>query len=164
MRRARPAHQHRGRWRGRRARGGLATFLWPSRAERAIFEWMRARSLRSRFLPAAAAAALVLAAGAGLRAENFVRVGYGEGSPGEAGVQVVVLGMNDVPIHGYSLALAYPRDVLSLRSFSVGKSVMKPTPERPASKPAQSDSTSFPNGLTAPSPVTTTRRRMVMPR
>src|ERR1700733_4595620 len=49
---------------------------------------------------------------------------------------------------------------MSLRSFSVGNSVMKSTPDRPASRLCQKVGTSFPTGVTTPSPVTATRRRM----
>src|SRR5690349_18536321 len=47
---------------------------------------------------------------------------------------------------------------MSLRSFSVGKSVMKPTPDRPAQRLCQNEGTSFPTGVTTPSPVTATLR------
>jgi hypothetical protein len=52
---------------------------------------------------------------------------------------------------------------MSLRSFSVEKSRMKPTPLWPARSARQVVSTSFPRGETTPSPVTTTRLRL-MPR
>src|SRR5512139_3336809 len=49
-------------------------------------------------------------------------------------------------------------------SPDASKRVMGPMPERPASSASQDDATSLPTGLTAPSPVTTTRRRPVMRR
>lgn len=52
------------------------------------------------------------------RAENVMSVGYGEAAPGARGVPVVVTASNDVPLHGYSVALAYPANVLRLTSVS----------------------------------------------
>src|SRR5512140_1993649 len=47
-------------------------------------------------------------------------------------------------------------------SPEASKWVIGPMPERPASRASQDDGTSLPTGLTAPRPVTTTRRRPVM--
>src|SRR5262245_8577054 len=47
----------------------------------------------------------------------------------------------------------------SLRSLSVGKSVMVETPLLPARRLLQNAGTSLPAGLTTPMPVTATRRR-----
>lgn len=53
-----------------------------------------------------------------LRAENVITMGYGEGAPGDAGINVIITARNDTPVHGYSLAFTYPADVLTLRSVS----------------------------------------------
>ena len=55
---------------------------------------------------------------ASLSAANNITVGYGEGSPGDAGIQVIITAENDVAIHGYSLALTYPSEALSLSEFT----------------------------------------------
>ena len=52
------------------------------------------------------------------RAEDMIQVGYGEGEPGDTGIEVIVTATNDVDIHGYSLSLAYPTEVLRLVDFS----------------------------------------------
>lgn len=63
--------------------------------------------------------ALGLAALAGrAQAENVISVGYAEASPGDRGVQVIVTATNDVAIHAYSLAVAYPANVLELTAIS----------------------------------------------
>jgi hypothetical protein len=67
----------------------------------------------------ATAVALGAFSAGSLRAENVLRVGYGEGSPGDTGINVIITASNDVPIHGYSVALSYPADVLVARSLGV---------------------------------------------
>ncbi|MBN1442112.1 MAG: hypothetical protein JXA90_05345, partial [Planctomycetes bacterium] len=52
-------------------------------------------------------------------AENVIEIGYGEGTPGNSGAHVIVTARNDTPIHGYSLAISYPAEVLTLTSISV---------------------------------------------
>src|SRR5688572_11204311 len=63
---------------------------------------------------------LAVLAGSADRAlsENVIALGHGEGAADERGIKVLVTASNDVPIHGYSLAVAYPRDVLILREIS----------------------------------------------
>ena len=53
-----------------------------------------------------------------LSAENVITLGYGEGQPGDNDVHVIVTASNDVPIHGYSLALTYPSEALQCTSIS----------------------------------------------
>jgi hypothetical protein len=53
------------------------------------------------------------------RAENVIRIGYGEGAPGDTGIEVMVTAANDVPIHGYSLAFTYPSSDLELEEISI---------------------------------------------
>lgn len=61
---------------------------------------------------------LLILAAAPLAAANRVIVGYGEGAPGETGIQVIITAENDQPIHGYSLALEYPSEALTLSEFT----------------------------------------------
>jgi carboxypeptidase family protein len=55
-----------------------------------------------------------LLTGARLGAEDLISLGYGEGPPGAQGISVAVTARHDQPIHGFSLAIAYPRSALSL--------------------------------------------------
>ena len=50
--------------------------------------------------------------------EDVITMGYGSGSPGDTGVDVVITATNDTSIHGYSVAFTYPTNVLSLTSVS----------------------------------------------
>jgi len=54
-----------------------------------------------------------------LRAENLLALGYGEGLPGSSNVAVAVTARHDLPLHGFSLSLAYPRDALQLRDIKI---------------------------------------------
>src|SRR5688572_1678316 len=73
---------------------------------------------RSRIFPWVGAALLAASTGL-LHAENAIFMGYGEGNPGQRDIDVIVTATNDVPIHGYSIAFTYPRDVLTLSNVSV---------------------------------------------
>ncbi len=53
-----------------------------------------------------------------LSAENVITVGYGEGKPGDNNIHVMITASNDLPIHGYSLALTYASDALQLRAIN----------------------------------------------
>ena len=53
------------------------------------------------------------------RGQNVISVGYGEGAPGDVGVQVIVTAQNEEDIHGYSLGLTYNPEALELTDFSV---------------------------------------------
>ncbi len=78
------------------------------------------------------ALAAVLATGpcSGLEAANTIAVGVGEGSPGDSDVHVVVTAANDVSVHGYSIAFAYPVEVLELTRISTnGTSVQSLEPD-----------------------------------
>jgi hypothetical protein len=59
-------------------------------------------------------------------AENVVEVGFGEGAPGEFGIRVIVTAVNDVAVHGYSLALSFPADVLQLTDLSINGTHVAP--------------------------------------
>ncbi|MBI4602835.1 MAG: hypothetical protein HY721_12835 [Planctomycetes bacterium] len=61
---------------------------------------------------------LLLTAGGLLRAENVITMGYGEGKPGDRDIDVIVTATNDVAIHGYSLAFAYPASAITCTSIS----------------------------------------------
>lgn len=73
-------------------------------------------------LLAASLACLCLGASGALRAENAIAVGYGEGAAGTNGIQVMITATNDIAIHGYSLAVAYPASALTLREISLAGS------------------------------------------
>jgi hypothetical protein len=80
----------------------------------------RRRSPRCRRFAAAAVLLLAVVAPAlPAPAANSLAVGYSRGRPGDRGVEVIVTAQAEVPIHGYSLALAYPTEALILRSFGV---------------------------------------------
>ncbi len=53
-----------------------------------------------------------------VRAEDRISVGYGEGLPGARNVAVPITTYHDLPIHGYSLAISYPRESLRLLQIS----------------------------------------------
>ena len=58
--------------------------------------------------------------GAGVAvAENRIVLGDAEAAPGDTGVHVLVKAFNDQVVHGYSLAVAFPEDVLQLVEFDV---------------------------------------------
>jgi len=59
-----------------------------------------------------------LAPGFARAAENSITIGYGEGSPGNRGIVVPVTARHDLPIHGYSIAVAYPKEALTLRKIN----------------------------------------------
>ena len=63
------------------------------------------------------------------------RVGRGEGAPGDTSVDVVITATTDQVLHGYSLALSFPADVLVLQEIStVGTHVSGLNPEFEAPK------------------------------
>ena len=67
--------------------------------------------------------------------ENVLRVGRGEGAPGDTSVDVVITATTDQVLHGYSLALSFPADVLVLQEIStVGTHVSGLNPEFEAPK------------------------------
>ncbi len=49
-----------------------------------------------------------------LRGEDRIYIGYGEGTPGTKSISVPVLARHDLPIHGFSLSIAWPRKSLRL--------------------------------------------------
>ncbi len=54
------------------------------------------------------------------QADDVITLGYGEGFPGESGVAVAVTARHDdLPIHGFSLALAFPQEALRLAEISI---------------------------------------------
>jgi hypothetical protein len=61
---------------------------------------------------------VALLAAPGVAAAGSLAMGYGEGVPGQTNVPVIVTGTNDIPIHGYSLALTFPPEALTLKDFS----------------------------------------------
>ncbi len=79
------------------------------------FKTMRISTPR-RLLTALCIAASV---SSGVRGQNEVQIGYGEGGPGENDIEVIVTASNDVEVHGYSVAFSYPSDALELVSTSV---------------------------------------------
>ncbi|MEM7261990.1 MAG: carboxypeptidase regulatory-like domain-containing protein [Planctomycetota bacterium] len=50
---------------------------------------------------------------------NVISVGYGEGKTGDQGIPVIITARNDVPLHGYSLAIRYNADALEVVEFNV---------------------------------------------
>ncbi len=70
------------------------------------------------FLFVAVGAAIGIGPRVALGAENRITVGYGEGSPGNRGIVVPVTARHDLPIHGYSIAITYPKEVLTLRQIN----------------------------------------------
>ena len=52
-------------------------------------------------------------------AQDQISVGYGAGSPGTSGVTVPVVARNELALHGYSLAVRFPLDVMEVREFGV---------------------------------------------
>jgi hypothetical protein len=75
------------------------------------------------------AAVLFFLCSASLRAENMIRIGHGMGAPGDTGIEVMVTATNDVPIHGYSIALTYPPQALDLLAISTVGTVNALGPE-----------------------------------
>ena len=67
----------------------------------------------------AALALLAGSYGAPLDAANVLQVGYASGSPGDNSVHMTITATNDEPIHGYSLALTWPTEVLQLSDIGV---------------------------------------------
>ena len=51
--------------------------------------------------------------------QNVVSIGAGRGTPGDLGIPVIITARNTVPIHGFSLALSFPAEALSITSFDV---------------------------------------------
>lgn len=75
--------------------------------------------MKTSLNPALVLSLAVLAfSGGKARSENVITLGHGEGAAGDSGIKVLVTASNDVPIHGYSLAVAYPREALILREIS----------------------------------------------
>ena len=68
---------------------------------------------------AAVLVACLLSLSTAVRAADTIRVGYAEAAPGDRGVHVIVTATNDVDLHGYSLALTYPSETLTLRELGV---------------------------------------------
>lgn len=61
----------------------------------------------------------ILLAPSYLHAEDSLTLNFGEGLPGDRGVSVLVTARHDdQPVHGFSLALAYPADTLTLQGIS----------------------------------------------
>jgi len=75
-------------------------------------------------------AALLCAATPAALAENMVKMGYGEGSPGDTDVEVMITATNDTEILGYSVAFTFPPEVLVLKSISTsGTQVQAVSPD-----------------------------------
>ncbi|MCS5626431.1 MAG: hypothetical protein NZ935_02530, partial [Planctomycetes bacterium] len=65
-----------------------------------------------------------------LNAANTLQVGYASGNPGEDRIHMIITAANDEPIHGYSLALAFPSAVLQLTDIGIcGTHVVEHEPE-----------------------------------
>jgi len=54
-----------------------------------------------------------------LAAANVLQVGYASAKPGDDRVHMTITATNDEPVHGYSLALAYPSGVLQMTDIGV---------------------------------------------
>ena len=54
-----------------------------------------------------------------LAAANVLQVGYASAKPGDDRVHMTITATNDEPIHGYSLALAYPSGVLQMTDIGI---------------------------------------------
>lgn len=72
----------------------------------------------SRFSSPLLAILLILAARS-VRAENLITMGYAEAEAGDRDIQVIVTATNDVPIHGFSIALTFAVPELRLGSISL---------------------------------------------
>ena len=54
-----------------------------------------------------------------LTAANVLQVGYASAGPGDDRVHMTITATNDEPIHGYSLALTFPSNVLQLTDIGI---------------------------------------------
>ncbi len=69
-----------------------------------------------RIAPLAVAVLLCMA---GARAENRIAIGSAEAEPGARTVPVIVTAVNDVAVHGYSIALSFPPEALRMTELGV---------------------------------------------
>ncbi len=52
-------------------------------------------------------------------ADNVIAISHARGAPGDRNVEVIITARNEMPIHGYSLALNFPTEAFTVTSFGV---------------------------------------------